>query len=214
MASFQMEPAIKGFLEFDVKFFPSVWVVERDWQDFSLDESSANYADRVFYDARFGQSSTTSSHQNPLMGVFVYGALARQYLEASPTDDVIMDTILSELDVMFTGQATAHFVQGQVQNWVDVPYIETGYTRWVDPESAMGVLQTPLHHRLWFAGEALPVDQENWGFAHGAALSGKQAAQQIVQNANSGNGGNNSTSGGGWFAVILAVFAAIFPCLV
>ena len=213
IASFQMEPAIKVFLEFDVQFYPAVWVVERDWQDFSLDESSANYADRVYYDARFGQSST--SNQTPLIGVFIYGAIARQYLETSPTGDVLLDTILSELDVMFAGQATAHFVMGKVQNWVDVPYIETGYTRWVDPESAIGVLQTPLHHRLWFAGEALPVDQENWGFAHGAALSGKQAAQQIVQHANSGHGGNNNnTSGGGWFAAILAVLAAIFPCLV
>ena len=114
---------------------------------------------------------------------------------------------------MFAGQATVHYVQGKVQNWANVPSIETGYTRWVDPESAIGVLQTPLNHRLWFAGEALPVDQENWGYAHGAALSGKQAAQQIVQNANSGNGGN-STSGGGWFAAILAALAVIFPCLV
>ena len=144
--------------------------------------------------------------------MFVYGAIARQYLETSPTDEVLIDTVLSELDVMFAGQATNHFVKAKVQNWADEPYIETGYTRWVDPESAIGILQTPVNHRIWFAGEALPVDQENWGFVHGAALSGKQAAIQILRNAESGNG--NPSGGGGWWAGILAALAMIFPCLV
>jgi hypothetical protein len=41
-------------------------------------------------------------------------------------------------------------------------------------------MQSPVSNKIFFAGEALPVDLENWGFAHGAALSGKKAAQQII----------------------------------
>ena len=55
IASFQMEPAVKVFLEFNHKFYPPVWVIERDWKDYSLRESSANYADRIFYDEIFHQ---------------------------------------------------------------------------------------------------------------------------------------------------------------
>lgn len=42
-------------------------------------------------------------------------------------------------------------------------------------------MQTPLDDKILFAGEALPVDQESWGYAHGAALSGKAAARKILQ---------------------------------
>ena len=31
-----------------------------------------------------------------------------------------------------------------------------------------------------FAGEAIPIDSRSWGYAHGAALSGKRAANIIL----------------------------------
>ena len=117
--------------------------------------------------------------------MFAYGAVARQFVEAS-SDDAVVQMVLAQLDTMFAGQATEHFVRGKVQNWAHVPYIETGYTRWVKPESAIRVLQTPLRNQILWAGEALPVDQENWGFVHWAALSGKAAARKILKIAAAG----------------------------
>ena len=182
--SFQMEPAIKVFLEFNQKFYPPVWVIERDWKDYSLRESSANYADRIFYDETFHNHNNNNSEQN-IVGMFAYGAVARQFVEAS-SNDAVVRMVLAQLDIMFAGQATEHFVCAKVQNWAHVPYIETGYTRWVKPESSIGVLQTPLQNRILWAGEALPVDRENWGFVHGAALSGKAVARKIIKIAAAG----------------------------
>ena len=130
------------------------------------------------------QKNSNGSRHN-IVGMFAYGAVARQFVEAS-SDDAVVQMVLAQLDTMFAGQATEHFVRGKVQNWAHVPYIETGYTRWVKPESAIRVLQTPLRNQILWAGEALPVDQENWGFVHWAALSGKAAARKILKIAAAG----------------------------
>jgi len=182
MDAFQMAPGLKVFLEFDRTFYPEAFYNEQDYTDYSDRLSSPNFAERLFWDETYGQ--TTSKH---ILGCFAYGAIVEdEYLDLPNSDPVLVDKLLAELDVLFDGQASQHYLQRSVvQIWSsdDEPYVQTAYTRWVDGGQAapIRVLQTPLQSRLLFAGEALPVDGQSWGFAHGAAFSGKEAARKIAE---------------------------------
>jgi len=177
IANFQMAPGIKVFMEFNTKFYPPALVLEQDWTEYSVNESSENYADRIFYDETFGNPTTTKH----VMGMFAYGAVADQFVEA-PNADVVVDTVLAQLDTMFAGQASTALLNSKVQIWPQEQYVQTAYTRWVtSSDSSITLMQTPLADKILFAGEALPIDKESWGYAHGAALSGKAAARKILQ---------------------------------
>jgi len=179
---FQMAPGLKVFLEFSgEKFFPELWEVEQDWTDFEAEkEQSANYNDRVFYDETYGQKTDKN-----IVGLFSYGASAERYMaQAGNNEDAVVNLVLADLDAMFNGKATANFVQAVVQIWPKEQYVCTGYTRWVTEHStrkdyAIHVLQKPINNKIYFAGEALPPNGADWGFVHGAALSGKAVAQKI-----------------------------------
>ena len=174
LGKFKMEPAVKFFVEFEEGFYPQAFDVESDYSDYSLNENSINYGERTFWDATFGQ--TTSAH---IMGLFAYARAADQYLDQD--EETLVDDLLSELDIMFDGEASEKYVGHVFQNWSDEPYVQTGYTRWVnDDYQSIGTFQKPLDSKVIFAGESLPVDRESWGYAHGAALSGKQAAKTLL----------------------------------
>jgi monoamine oxidase len=116
------------------------------------------------------------------MGLFAYGGAADRYLEQVSSEEGLVDYILSELDEMFDTNASNLFLDNYVvQLWSNESYIRTGYTQYVagDP-GPIQVLQTPVDGKLFFAGEALPVDGESWGYAHGAALSGRLAAAKVL----------------------------------
>jgi len=179
---FQMAPGLKVFMEFEEKFFPQLWEVEKDWTDFAANnEASALYSDRVFYDETFGQTTNKN-----IIGLFSYGASAERYLSQSGSnEDAVENLVLADLDAMFDGKATATFVRSVIQIWSKEKYVGTGYTRWVTEDNinteeyAIDVLQEPINNRVFFAGEALPVNDADWGFVHEAALSGKAVAQKI-----------------------------------
>jgi len=173
---FEMEPAVKIFVEFKDKFYPSLWETYADYYKYSSDGQSANYYDRCFYDACFGQNTTAN-----IVGVFAFARTADQYVNEASDGDSLMADLLAELDQMFEGKASELYVKHIVQSWPADPYTRTGYTRYVkDDPYPIQVFQKPVDSKLLFAGEALPVDLENWGYAHGAALSGQEAAYKIL----------------------------------
>ena len=60
-------------------------------------------------------------------------------------------------------------------------YVQTGYTRNIrELPWPVQVLQNHIDYKVLFAGEAIPIDSWSWGYAHGAALSGKRAANVII----------------------------------
>jgi monoamine oxidase len=174
LQKFRMEQAVKVFIEFREKFYPNFLEMESDYNRYSSKEKSDKYYERLFFDEAFSKS--TSQH---ILGLYAYGRAADQYLNVP--DDSIIQSILQELDQVFGGKATKLYMRHLVQNWAAEPFIRTGFTRWVmnDPEP-IEVLMRPVAKKIYFAGEALPVDLENWGFAHGAALSGQLAARKIL----------------------------------
>jgi monoamine oxidase len=175
---FRMEPGMKVFIEFSDTFYPDVFEVEQDYDRYSLDMESASYGERVFYNEMFGK--TKSAH---ILGIFAYGRATSPYMKLADNHDLLVDSILSELDSMFEGKASQLYRnKAIVQIWSATaePYVRTGYTRWVrnDPYP-IKVFQKPVAKSLLFAGEALPVDLENWGYVHGAALSGKEGTYNM-----------------------------------
>ena len=74
-----------------------------------------------------------------------------------------------------------------VANYDDYnPNIRTGYTRLMDADS-IRTLSDPVGYpepRLYFAGEALPVNGSptSCAYMHGAAHSGKAAAMKAINN--------------------------------
>ena len=182
MDAFQMAPGLKVFMEFESTFYPEAFYNEQDYTDYTDRLSSPNFAERLFWDETYGQ--TTSQN---ILGFFAYGKIVEdEYLDL-PNDQVLVDTLLAELDAQFDGQASQQYRQRSVvQIWSsDEPYVQTAYTRWVgngDAAAPIRVLQTPLQSRLVFAGEALPVDGQSWGFAHGAAVVGQGGGPQDHRN--------------------------------
>lgn len=179
ISQYSMGNALKVFLKFSRTFYPRDFLILKDLRNYSyLRESSKNFAQRYFWDATYGQ--TTDCH---VLGVFCYGTICERYLALCGDDgntQPVIDDLISELDAMFGGRASECYERSVAAIWPNEPFVQTGYTRWSD-EDAIGELQRPLGGgKVLFAGESIPVDRENWGFAHGAALSGKEAAAKIL----------------------------------
>lgn len=96
----------------------------------------------------------------------------------------MIDTYLGYLETMFGANVRNYFTGDfLVQNWKKEPYIKGSFSMYHDGYS------TPIRQlrqsrgpsqQLWFAGEAIPRGNWQWGFAHGAALSERRAANEIM----------------------------------
>lgn len=64
-----------------------------------------------------------------------------------------------------------------VQNWSKEPYIQGSYTDSISSR-VQAVLKRPLKGKVFFAGETYA---ENWATVHGAALSGFDVVDQILE---------------------------------
>lgn len=190
LVNFDMGPALKAFLEFSEQFYPESPVVvdtDADWYQ-DDDMTARNFGERGFYDETFGKDTDLN-----IMGFFVYG-LPAEYYSAKGTDFVI-DDIIGELDDMYNGTASDTFIRGIVQDWPEQPYVKTAYTKHVkNDDGTIDQLKRPINGKVYFAGEALPDNNSDWGFAHGAALSGKRAANQIIGKSSSDQGASNGST--------------------
>ena len=96
------------------------------------------------------------------------------------TDSQVVTSLLNELDTMFDGAANDLFTgRGVVQNWANEPHIRGSFSEYLDGYAPLRKLAKPIQDYIFFAGEAIPVDWEH-GYAHGAAISGKAAAYQVI----------------------------------
>ncbi|CAB9517326.1 Protein hedgehog [Seminavis robusta] len=165
---------LKAFLKFTSTFY-------RQGFSRAVDSQGVTYGDRYFYDITFGQSS--SEH---VMGSLAVGQPASSYV--SQSEQQVLKSILVQLDELYNNQATPAYIDGFVQNWNNQPYVRGAYTHLGDRdyESAITTMRTSLGDgKVYFAGEAIPADNYEWGFAHEAAKSGRSAANKII----SANGG-------------------------
>jgi monoamine oxidase len=181
-----MAPGLKVFFKFRTAFYPEAFNIGADCTKEDLEYSES---ERFFYDVAYGQETSDN-----ILGVVAVGEVAARYVDLS--DEEIVQTFLADLDVVFNGAATANFMQSMVQNWNAEPFIRGAYSFYEEQWSAIDTLRKPLNGRLFFAGEAIPIEESNYahGFVHGAALSGRHAAYEVMWAADKQEGRGLETS--------------------
>lgn len=151
-----------------------------------------------FYDEAQGQQRAPDQH---IMGCFVSDFAAEE--AAKKEDEELVQMALGQLDAYFPGASpkpSELLLDAKVQNWVKEPYVRGTYTHYEsDTWRHMSRLKKPIANEngdpvLYLAGEALPAESQDFnnGYAHGAALSGKESAQWILEELPSTDGGANS----------------------
>ncbi len=154
---------LKAFFEFDRAFFPTF---------LEFPDSETDAGQRLYYDASYGQDS--GAH---VLGLFAVGAPAEPYLALD--GDMRRDYILAELDEIFEGVATRHYLQHVVQNWSDEPFVHQAYVADRADWRHVRTLGEPAGASVLFAGDAY-TDGEDWSAVHVAAHSARVAVEQLL----------------------------------
>ncbi|MCB9043293.1 MAG: FAD-dependent oxidoreductase [Chitinophagales bacterium] len=149
---------IKVFLKFSYKFYPTF---------LSFPNSETSQGQLYYYDAAYGQNTSSK-----ILGLFAVGQQAAAY--QALTGNALKDYILAELDQIFAGAASIHYISHTVQNWSTEPFIESAYLADVENWTIPYQLKQAVNNKLFFAGEA--YNDNDWGAVHNAA----EAAQIAV----------------------------------
>jgi len=157
-----MTAGLKAWIEFDERFYP-------DWQMTTGLTTFLSADTALYFDAVFGKPS-----EKNILALFHVGG-EEAYDRVALDDDDIIKGVLDELDKIFDGKATQHFVQSYVLNWSARPYIRGAYSY---NDYDMKELLKPIDKRVYFCGEYLSY--ENQATVHGAAISGRNAAKRLV----------------------------------
>jgi len=130
--------------------------------------------DELYFDAVFWKPINRN-----VVCLFEAGDTAIETVKLS--DEEIKTKVLRESDDIFDGKASKHFVQYYVQNWSQKPYIQAAYSyNYDDFWDDMEVLQRSVDSRIYFAGEQLIKSGFDFSSVHGAALSRRKVAQQMI----------------------------------
>ncbi|MFT7648779.1 MAG: monoamine oxidase [Candidatus Poriferisodalaceae bacterium] len=155
---------LKVFLEFSEGFYPTV---------LELPDSETADGQRLYYDAAYGQDTTTH-----VLGLFAVGAQAETYQALS--DDDLLTRILAELDEIFDGAATRTYVRHLVQNWNEEPFARAAYLADVASPSTSTRLAGSVDGRLFFAGDSY-TSFDDWGSVHSATRSAAEAVENLLR---------------------------------
>jgi monoamine oxidase len=148
IAKSRTNPGLKVFLEFTEKFYPH----------FLLMQGMEDAGYYMYMDETVGK--TTEKH---ILALVVLGDISYGKVTAKgDTDENIKAYVLSELDGVFDGKATATLKECVVQNWKTEPFIECGAPAFDDPNFDPVALAAPLNDKVFFAGDAFnPVSHNN-----------------------------------------------------
>ena len=159
----QMPGGLKVFIEFGERVYPDTVFVDGFLSNVGIDNA-------MYYDAAMGKSS--SRH---VLGLFAQGAHAERYT-AHSTDDALFEYVLAELDEMFDGQASKHYIKHAVQDWSREPYIMGSYSQ---RKASAKKLAEPVADRVYFAGEAMNPNGKTIA-VHGACESAYSAVDAML----------------------------------
>ncbi len=154
---------LKAFIEFDEAFYPTV---------LAFADSYTDEGQRLFYDAAFGHDTDVN-----LLGLFSVGAQAEHYQSLS--DGEFINDVLGELDGVFDGAASRHYVRHLVQNWNDEPFAGGAYLEDEAPSSISRQLSGSIDGRVFFAGDAY-TRFDNWSSVDTAARSAQDAVAELL----------------------------------
>jgi monoamine oxidase len=172
--SVDMAPGLKMWIEFDKHFYPDFQFLG-SVQDFF---EYHDFGDNFYFDALFRKPS---NGRHVLALLLAGGESGTTAARVAMTDEQLLATVLAELDQMFDGQATKHYVKSEIQNWSADPYIRGVYT--VNDYSMERMQKPEANDRIYFCGEYLADGADYQGTVHGAALSGREVVQNIILDA-------------------------------
>lgn len=158
-----MTAGLKAWVEFDERFYPDVQMAG-DLASFLSDDSP------VYFDAVFRKPSNKN-----ILALFQVGGQSGTYDRVKLTDEAILQSVMQELDEIFDGKATEHYVMSYVQNWSSQPHIKGAYSY---NDYDMAQLIQPIDSRIYFCGEYLNYDDQ--ATVHGAAISGQDTVRRLV----------------------------------
>jgi monoamine oxidase len=119
--------------------------------------------------------------ENRILSALIMGRQAESL--AGMTDDDIVQLLLSELDVLYDGEASQQFDLSTtyVTNWGDMPYFK-GVKSYpvVSGTGAAEEYARPINDRLFFAGEATALNG-NYGTVQGALESAERVVKEVLE---------------------------------
>lgn len=152
----------KAFFEFSEKFY-------EDEHAFTISPSTDG--EKIYYNAALGQNTSKN-----ILGLFVVGKPAQDFISLS--DNELKDFILSELDQIYSNQATPNYVKHITQNWNNEPFIKAGYMTDHADWRTVKTLGESIADKVYFAGGAY-TNGDEWVSVHVAAQSAKVAIEAI-----------------------------------
>lgn len=153
----------KAFIEFSEKFYPT-------FVGFDITPETAGQ--KLYYDAAYGQQ--TNQH---ILGLFAVGTGTLPYVQLS--DQELIDYMLSELDGLFNGQASQHYVKHIFQNWNAAPFANGAYVYDQEKWGRLRTLGKSIDGKLFFAGDAYTTGRD-WSSVHAAARSAIRAVEELL----------------------------------
>lgn len=154
---------LKVFIEFAERFYPT-------YLEFA--DSYTRDGERLYYDAAHGQVSDAN-----VLGLFTVGAQAEPY--QAHTGDDLLAYVLAELDEVFDGAATRHYLKHVAQNWSAEPFVRQAYLADNARTSTSRALAEPIDSRIFFAGDAY-TKFDDWSQVHVAAQSARDAVDALL----------------------------------
>jgi monoamine oxidase len=168
--SVYMAPGLKMWIEFDERFYPD-WQMRGGVKDFTEDADGHT----VYFDALFRKPS------NRHVLALLESAGRDSATRVAMNDEQLLATVLAELDQIFDGKATKHYVTSRIKNWSADPYIQGTYS-W-NEYSTERMEKPEANDRIYFCGEYLMHGDEYQGTVNGAAMSGRAVAQKVLLDA-------------------------------
>ncbi len=152
----------KAFIEFSTNFY-------NDGHLFQITPETDGQ--KLYYNAAFGQNTSKN-----ILGLFTVGTPARDYITRSGND--LKDFMLSELDGIFSNQATPNYTNHITQNWNNESFIKAGYMTDHADWQTVSKLGESVSNKIYFAGGAY-TDGNDWVSVHAAARSAKRTVEEI-----------------------------------
>ena len=165
-----MLAGLKVVMHFQEKFYHDVFMLD-EWD---YNKESGNYYYNPFYNA----AHDLDKPKNVLIGSF-YGAFATDYVNLS--DEQLLSTMLSELDRVYGNNvASSNLLDSYVYNWNAQEFTRGIYSNGDGAKKAAVLREPTPDGTIIFAGEAIPPEGIYYGYVHGAAYSGRRAADLVT----------------------------------
>lgn len=157
-------PGMKVFIEFKEAFYPAF---------LEFPDSDTKTGQRAYYDAAYAHDT-----QHNILGLFAVGNALEHY--QNDAGEFQLAWVLDELDEIYNGAASQHYIKHTVQNWTEEPFIQGAYLSDHAPRSIPKTLAQTIDQKIYFAGDAY-TNEGDWGAVHNATRSAAATVKHILE---------------------------------